>query len=87
MEHPALTIALAFSPDDQAWIRRSKIEVPNFWSGHQIPPATGDVLRIGGRQFLIKGRLWEKEGAEVVLRLFLSSAYAQSDTVFGENLG
>jgi hypothetical protein len=52
-----------------------------------VPPATGDVLRIGGRQFLIKGRLWEQDGSGVVLRLFLSSAYAQSDTVFGEHLG
>ncbi|MBK6852877.1 MAG: hypothetical protein IPG93_14920 [Burkholderiales bacterium] len=87
MEQPALTITLAFSPDDQAWIRRSKVEVPSFWAHHHVPPATGDVLRIGGRQFLIKGRLWEQEGSGVVLRLFLSSAYAQSDTVFGENLG
>jgi hypothetical protein len=87
MQQQQLHIVLGFSPDDQAWIRRSKIEVPSFWAGHQVPPATGDVLRIGGRQFLIKGRLWEQEGAEMVLRLFLSSAYAQSDTVFGENLG
>jgi hypothetical protein len=87
MEQQQLRIVLGFSPEDQAWIRRSSIEVPKFWAGHRLAPATGDVLRIGGRQFLIKGRLWEQEGAEVVLRLFLSSAYAQSDTVFGENLG
>jgi hypothetical protein len=80
-------IVLGFSPEDQGWIRRSSIEVPNFFAGHDLAPVTGDVLRIGGRQFLIKGRLWEQEGAEIVLRLFLSSAYAQSDTVFGENLG
>jgi hypothetical protein len=87
MSQPAPHIVLAFSPEDQAWIRRSSIEVPRFWAGHALAPVTGDVLRIGGRQFLIKGRLWEQEGAEIVLRLFLSSAYAQSDTVFGENLG
>jgi hypothetical protein len=87
MDQQQLRIVLGFSPEDQAWIRRSKVEVPNFWSGHNVPPAAGDGLRIGGRQFLIKGRLWEQDGADIVLRLFLSSAYAQSDTVFGENLG
>jgi hypothetical protein len=87
MEQQQLRIVLGFSPEDQAWIRRSKVDVPKFWAGHQVAPATGDVLRIGGRQFLIKGRMWEQEGPDVVLRLFLSSAYAESDTVFGENLG
>jgi hypothetical protein len=87
METQQLRIVLGFSPEDQAWIRRSKVEVPKFWVGHDVAPATGDVLRVGGRQFLIKGRLWEQEGPEIVLRLFLSSAYAQSDTVFGEILG
>ncbi|MFM2068418.1 MAG: hypothetical protein RLZZ584_3327 [Pseudomonadota bacterium] len=80
-------IVLGFSPEDLAWIRREAVEVPRFFAGHRVAPATGDVLRVGGRQFLIKGRLWEQEGAEIVLRLVLSSAYAQSDTVFGENLG
>jgi hypothetical protein len=36
-----------FSTDDQAWIRLSRIAVPPFWNGHDVPPARGDVLRVG----------------------------------------
>ncbi|MEY4748138.1 MAG: hypothetical protein RIQ60_352 [Pseudomonadota bacterium] len=81
-------IVLGFSPEDQSWLRRSSIDVPRFWApGATVAPMVGDVLRIGGRQFLIKGRLWEQDAEGVVLRLMLSSAHAQSDTVFGESLG
>ena len=48
-----------------------------------MAPATQDVLRIGGRQFEVKGRMWEHDEAGTILRLFLSSAFAESDTVFG----
>jgi hypothetical protein len=78
-----LRIVLAFSSDDQAWIRRSSISVPSFWEGHTTAPIVGDLLRIGGRQFTIQGRAWEHDGVATVLRLFLSSARAESDTVFG----
>jgi hypothetical protein len=83
MNQQPLRIVLAFEPDDQAWIRRSSIVVPSFWEGHGVAPAINDVLRIGGRQFTVKGRLWEHDGFGAILRLFLSSAYAESDTVFG----
>jgi hypothetical protein len=76
-------IVLAFSSDDQAWIRRSAIVVPPFWEGHTVAPLVGDLLRIGGRQFTIQGRAWEHDGTAAILRLFLSSARAESDTVFG----
>jgi hypothetical protein len=76
-------IALAFSGDDQAWIRRSAIVVPQFWAGHTVAPALGDLLRIGGRQFTVQARVWEHDGVAAILRLFLSSARAESDTVFG----
>jgi hypothetical protein len=78
-----LRIVLAFSPEDMAWLRRSQIAVPAFWDGHVVAPAVDDVLRIGGRQFTVKGRLWEHDGSGPLLRLFLSSAQAESDTVFG----
>jgi hypothetical protein len=83
MDPQPLRIHLAFSPDDQAWIRRSSIVVPQFWEGHAVAPATDDVLRIGGRQFTVKGRMWEHDGSGTLLRLYLSSAHAESDTVFG----
>jgi len=78
-----LRVVLVFSVDDQAWIRRSSVVVPRFWEGHHIAPAVGDVLRIGGRQFTVKGRVWEQDASGTILRLQLSDAYAESDTVFG----
>jgi hypothetical protein len=78
-----IQIVLAFRPDDQAWIRRSGAEVPQFWQGHAVPPALGDVLRIGGRQFSILARVWEHDGTLPILRLFIGSGRAQSDTTFG----
>ena len=83
MDPQNLKIVLAFSLDDQAWIRRSSIVVPKYWAGHGVAPAAGDALRIGGRQFVIQGRVWEHDGTTPVLRLFLSSGHAESDTVFG----
>ena len=83
MAFEKLRIALVFNPDDQAWIRRTPVTVPNFWEGHQVPPARGDVVRFGGRQFLIEARVWEHDLAGPVLRLFVGSAHAESDTVFG----
>ena len=83
MDQLELRIVLALSPDDQAWIRREQITVPQFWQGHAVPPAQGDVIRVGGRQFLIQGRLWEHDGTSVILRLFVGNAHAESETVFG----
>lgn len=78
-----LRVVLVFSRDDQAWIRRENITVPQFWQGHAVPPAQGDVVRVGGRQFVIQGRLWEHNGESTILRLFTGNAHAESDTVFG----
>lgn len=78
-----LKVVLVFGTDDQAWIRRSSIAVPQFWQGHSVPPVQGDVIRLGGRQFLIQGRVWEHDGEMPVLRLFVGNAHAHSDTVFG----
>ena len=83
MDSQSLKIALAFSLEDQAWIRRSSVVVPKFWAGHTIAPASGDALRIGGRQFIVQARVWEHDGTTPILRLFLSSGHAESDTVFG----
>jgi hypothetical protein len=83
MEQQNLRIVLAFSVDDQAWVRRSSVVVPKFWQGHSVAPAAGDALRIGGRQFIVQARVWEHDGHSPVLRLFLSSGHAESDTVFG----
>ena len=76
-------IVPVFTSDDQAWIRRTAVQVPQFWQGHSVAPARGDVLRVGGRQFVIEARVWEHDGAVAVLRLFLGSSHAQSDTTFG----
>lgn len=83
MSQQNLRVVLVFGTDDQAWIRRSSIVVPQLWQGHSVPPAQGDVIRIGGRQFLIQGRVWEHDGESAVLRLYVGNAHAQSDTVFG----
>jgi hypothetical protein len=83
MDQKPLRILPVFSPDDQAWIRRSSVVVPQFWDGHAVAPAIEDVLRVGGRQFTVKGRMWEHDGSGTILRLYLSDAYAESDTVFG----
>ena len=80
-----IKINLVFTPDDQAWIRRTSVDVPKFWQGHSVAPALGDVLRIGGRQFGIEARVWEHDGVVPVLRLYLSSGHAQSDTSFGSH--
>jgi hypothetical protein len=79
-----LAVRLAFTTEDQAWIRRSSIEVPNFWGGHGQAPVVGDALRFGGRQFVVRGRVWEHDGQTPVLRVFLGSGGAESDTAFVE---
>ena len=83
MDPQQLRTLLVFTQDDQSWIRRTSVEVPRFWEGHAVDPAVGDVLRIGGRQFVIENRVWEYDGSGPLLRLFLSSGHAQSDTSFG----
>jgi hypothetical protein len=76
-------IVLVFSADDQAWLRQSRAVVPPFWAGHSVAPHVGDALRVGGRQFIVKGRVWEHDGASPVLRLLLDGSHAVSDTIFG----
>jgi hypothetical protein len=85
MSEQNIQIVPVFTVDDQAWIRRSSISVPKFWAGHSVAPALGDVLRIGGRQFVLQARVWEHDGVVPVLRLFMSSGHAQSDTTFGSS--
>lgn len=83
MDQQTLRIVPTFTPDDQAWLRRASITVPKYWAGHGVAPQTGDALRLGGRQFIVQGRVWEHDGMAPLLRLFLSSGHAESDTVFG----
>lgn len=83
MTNENIRISLVFPADDQAWVRRSGIVVPKFWDGHSVAPALGDVLRIGERQFIVQARVWEHDGAVAVLRLYLGSGHALSDTSFG----
>lgn len=83
MAQQALRIALSFPAEDQAWLRLSSIAVPKFFEGHAVAPATGDALRIGGRQFIVQARIWENDGMGTTLRLLLSGSHAESDTVFG----
>jgi hypothetical protein len=82
MSQRGLQVSLVFNADDQAWIRREGIVVPRFWQGHATAPAVGDVVRFGGRQFVIQTRVWEHEGELAVLRLFVGDARAHSDTSF-----
>ena len=79
-----IRIVLEFTPEDRTWIRVNKVDVPAFWKDHQVAPLLGDVIRVGGRQFVIAGRVWEHDGAGTLLRLFIGSSHAQSDTIFGQ---
>jgi hypothetical protein len=83
MPPPRLRTVLQFGTDDLAWMRLNKVPVPDFWTGHDVPPQRGDVLRIAGRQFEIDARVWEHDAEGPLLRLFIGDAHAQSDTVFG----
>jgi len=83
MSQQALQVILVFGTEDQAWIRREGIVVPRFWEGHHATPVVGDVVRLGGRQFVIQARVWESDGGSTALRLFVGDARAQSDTSFG----
>ncbi len=83
MSLPTLRVIFVFSADDQTWIRRSSITVPQFWNGHSVPPARGDVVRFQGRQFTIQGRVWEHDGEAPTLKLYMGAAHAPSDTDFG----
>lgn len=83
MTQPTLRISLVFSTDDQTWIRRDGIKVPEFWAGHAVAPELRDVVRLGGRQFTVQARVWEHDGSSPVLRLFVGDSHAQSDTTFG----
>ena len=78
----ALRTVLVFTPEDQAWLRRQQLVVPDYWRGHGAAPIPGDVFRVGGRQFTIQGRLWEHDLQGPVLRVFVGSAHAESDSVF-----
>ncbi len=78
-----LRIVLEFNAEDRAWMRVTKIAVPAFWQGHSVTPALGDVVRVGGRQFVIEARVWEHDGTAPALRLYVGSGHAQSDTSFG----
>ena len=78
-----LRTVLVFSAEDQAWIRRTPVNIPPFWEGHPVPPAKGDLVRLGGRQFLIRGRVWEHDAEGPVLKLYVGDAHALSDTTFG----
>jgi len=83
MAQQDIRIVVEFTPEDRTWMRVNKVDVPRFWRGHDVAAAAGDVLRLGGRQFVIQARVWEHDGASAILRLYVSSGHAQSDTVFG----
>ncbi len=83
MTEQDIRIVLEFTPEDRTWIRITRVDVPRFWQNHSVAPALGDVVRVGGRQFVIDARVWEHDGAGPTLRLYLGSGHAQSDTSFG----
>ena len=78
----SLRVSMTFDPEDQAWLRRDRVSVPQFWQGSETTPLVGDAIRFAGRQFIVRGRIWEHDGSVPVLRLVLSSGGAESDTVF-----
>lgn len=83
MAQSSLRIVLTFTPSDVTWLRQQKLSVPRYWDGHAVPPMAGDVIRVGGRQFLIQGRAWEHDADGPLMRVFVGESHAHSDTVFG----
>ena len=52
--------------------------------GPEVPHLLqASIVQRGGRQFTVQGRLWEQDGEGTVLRVFVGSAHAESDSVFG----
>ena len=82
MAEAKLKVVLEFTVEDRSWMRVSKIAVPPFFGGHAETPSVGDVLRLGGRQFTVAARVWEHDGTSPLLRVYLGSGHAESDTTF-----
>ena len=81
----ALVTRVIIDSEDSAGRRMQTefIAIPPFWDGHAVAPAKGDLVRLGGRQFLIRGRVWEHDAEGPVLKLYVGDAQAPSDTTFG----
>ncbi|TXH90339.1 MAG: hypothetical protein E6Q78_05195 [Rhodoferax sp.] len=73
---------MSFSPDDLDLIRKNGTTVPNFWPGLQVPPAQGDLVRFGGRQYVVTARVWEYTERGPLLRLYMGDGSAQSDVPY-----
>jgi hypothetical protein len=86
MSTETVQIVLHFNQEDRGWMRINKVDVPNFWRGHAVSPALGDVVRLGGRQFTINARVWDHDGATTLLRIYLGVGHAQSDTIFDQGI-
>lgn len=82
MSPDTIRIVLHFNQEDRGWMRINKVDTPDFWRGHEVAPALGDVIRLGGRQFTINARVWDHDGTTPLLRIYLGDGHAQSDTVF-----
>ncbi len=79
MQPNGITITMVFSPEDLADIRARGLTPPKFWDGHLIPPNLHDVIRFGGRQYVVNARVWEHRGQTPELVLYLSDGKTQSN--------
>lgn len=66
-----LAITLSFHPDDAESPHRTGESVPPFWTAHSAAPERADLLRIGRRLYAVTARVWEHDGTQPVLVLYL----------------
>ena len=77
-----LQIAMSFTPEDLEEIQKSGVTVPMFWPLPGVLPMAMDMVRFGGRQYVISCRVWETSETGTVLRLYMGNGTSQSDASF-----
>jgi hypothetical protein len=77
-----LQITMTFTGEDLAQIKQSGVTVPMFWPTPALLPNAMDMVRFGGRQYVIAYRVWETSEAGTVLRLYMESSTTQIDASF-----
>lgn len=78
MQPTALNFILVFSPEDKADLEARGISVPPFWQGHYCQPLVGDIVRFGGKQYVVAGRSWEYTLGAPSLCLYMSDGVTQT---------
>lgn len=73
-----LDITLDFSPEDRADIEARGLTVPPFGNHPLFSPLVGDMLRFGGKQYIVMARVWEHSAERPTLVLEMSNSATQT---------